>query len=107
MKLLLDSRKLIRYINTDIAFGIWDDTDIQKWRIGNYYVIGDDFTLVEVETLPLDVIPDKYFYIDGEFVANPNYVGQSDIEQRLASIESSLIDISTTLERLTNTAKNI
>jgi hypothetical protein len=106
MKLLLDSRNLIRYINTDIELGVWDDTNIQKWRIGNYYVIGEDFTLVEVETLPLDVIPDKYFYIDGEFIANPNYVGRSDIEQRLASIEYSLLDILAKLERLTNTAQN-
>ena len=106
MKLLLDSRNLIRYIDTNIVFGIWDDTNTPKWRVGNYYVIGNDFTLVEVETLPLDVIPDKYFYIDGNFVVNPNYVGQSDIERRLAAVEGVLLDVLEKLDRLVNPAQN-
>jgi hypothetical protein len=70
-------------------------------------VIGDNFTLVEVETLPLDVIPDKYFYIDGEFIANPNYTNQSDLEKRITAIEDTILEISMRVDQFADKATNI
>jgi hypothetical protein len=70
-------------------------------------VIGDNFTLVEVETLPLDVIPDKYFYIDGEFIPNPNYTNQSDLEKRITAIEDTILEISMKVDQFADKATNI
>lgn len=72
MKLLLDSRKLILAIDEVIEFCIFED--MQKWKVGsNAYYIDNGFTSEEVLDIPIDVTPLKYFYIDGEFVLNPNW----------------------------------
>ncbi|ABX43303.1 hypothetical protein [Lachnoclostridium phytofermentans] len=71
MKLLLDSRKLIIAISTEITFGTFEGEE--KWKVGNIYYIDNWFTVTDVDDVPIDVIPNKYFYIDGEFVLNPNW----------------------------------
>lgn len=73
MKLLLDSRKLILAIDEVIEFGIFED--MQKWKVGsNAYYIDNGFMLEEVLDIPIDIIPNKYYLIDGEFILNPNWI---------------------------------
>lgn len=64
-----------------IEFGIYDEPDIQKWALFDidenlmYYVLGE-FEKVELNeyTRPSDYVLGKYFYINGEWIENPDYV---------------------------------
>jgi len=90
MKLLLDNRNLILVISNDIEFGTFEGEE--KWKVGNkMYFIDDDFSVAEVESVPVEVIPDKYFYIDGEFVLNPNYSNPSEMEAKVEELEELLL----------------
>ena len=89
MKLLLDNRKLILHIWEGIEFGTYDGEE--KWKVSEYlYMIDNGYTCVEITDVPLEVIPEKYFYIDNEFVINPNYVNPSEQERRITELETML-----------------
>ncbi len=90
MKILLDDRGLILVISNDIEFGTFDGEE--KWKVGNgMYFIDNNFTMVEVDSVPVEVIPDKYYYIDGEFVLNPNYSNPSEMEAKVTELEDLLL----------------
>ena len=90
MKLLIDNRGLIVFIGVNIEFGIFDEPNVEKWKIDNCYAIDSGYTLVEVESIPLEVIPGKYFYIDGEFTLNPNYSNPNELEAKVTELEDLL-----------------
>lgn len=64
-----------------IEFGIWDEPDVEKWALFDandnimYYALNDNYEVIDFDESkkPEDYIPGKYFYIDGEFVENPDW----------------------------------
>lgn len=92
MKLLLDSRKLILAISEKIDFVIHED--MEKWRIGEYsYYMDNNYSVEEVLDVPIFVVPDKYFYIDEEFILNPNWSNAPDeIKELNKRIDAILLE---------------
>ena len=64
-----------------IEFGIWDEPDIEKWAMFDdkgkimLYAIDDNYSVVEFDPAdkPEDYFEGKYFFIDGQFVLNPDW----------------------------------
>lgn len=93
MDLLLDSRKKIMAIDNNITFGVFDEP-IEKWKAGNIYFIDCNYTKVSNIEVPIDIIPNKYFYIDGSFVIDPNYNNSSmevsELKQQLSGLNTQM-----------------
>lgn len=91
MKLLLDSRKLIIAIGEDISFVMHEG--VEKWKVSNsLYYIDEGYTIAEIAELPLDVTQGKYFYIDNQFILNPNWNNSvEDIQELNNRINEVLI----------------
>ena len=71
MRLLLDERKLIVAIGSEIEYGVWGNVeDAKSWKITNtYYVMDNNYTVVDIgdQEIPSYVHENEYYYIDGEF----------------------------------------
>lgn len=55
----------------------------------------DNYTLVEYDEAdkPADFVPEKYKYIDGEFVVNPDYgKGDQSVNTKLAEMDAKFTD---------------
>lgn len=89
MKLLLSNRNLILAIDPVIEFGVFDEPT-EKWKVGNSYALDNGYSATEVDTVPIEVIPHKYFFIDGVFVKNPNYIDAGETENKIQSLETEL-----------------
>lgn len=101
MKLLLDSRKLILAIDDNIELVNHEGYD--KWKIGKYsYYLDEDYTLEEVDEVPVDVIPDKYFFINGEFIINPNWSNTPEDIAKLQAENASLKSELSLLQEVVN-----
>lgn len=104
MFLLLDSMNKIIYISKSMEkskdeFGY----DIIKVSPNLYYQ-DEGYSIIEVETVPIEVIPEKYFYIDGEYVLNPNYIDDSMIaeyEQRVSTLQEMTATLEESIDELT------
>lgn len=78
-----------------IEFGIFDES-FEKWRLADennsimYYMIDNQFTLVENVELPSDYEYDKYFYENGEFVLNEEWKPYVSSEQRIETLEETV-----------------
>nr|WP_295681489.1 hypothetical protein [uncultured Lachnoclostridium sp.]DAD92270.1 MAG TPA: hypothetical protein [Siphoviridae sp. ctQ0C17] len=93
MKLLLDSRKLILAMDDVIDFVTHES--YEKWKVGMFsYYMDNNYTLEEVDEVPIDIVANKYFFIDGEFVVNPNWRNTpediSKIQEDNAKLKSEL-----------------
>ena len=81
MKALKSEDNILLFEAPRIEFGIYDEPDVQKWAMFNendevmLYAIDNNFELVEFDETkkPEDYVEGKYFYIDGEFVLNPDW----------------------------------
>ena len=81
MKALKTKENILLFEAPRIEFGIWDEPDVQKWAMFNedgevtLYAIDNEFELIEFDETkkPADYVEGKYFYIDGEFVLNPDW----------------------------------
>ena len=84
MKALKTKENILIFEAYEIKFGKLDEyePDVEKWGLydeeGNIqlYAIDNEFEVVEFDpaTKPEDYVEGKYFYIDGEFVLNPDWV---------------------------------
>ena len=107
MKILLDERGKVLFASSVIEYGVWDEPGVQKWKIGtNEYALDNNYTVAEVDELPFDFVSGRYFFVDGSFVANPNFADKRQIErkldelavasnERIAAIEDALCELST------------
>lgn len=93
MKLLVKGKEIYG-ISSDIKLGVYDES-FEKWALYDeygdliYYMIDDDFKLIENATLPNDYESGKYFYEDGEFVLNENWKPYIPTEERINELELS------------------
>ena len=88
MYILIDSEGTLRAIGSSIT----EDTNEQGviWVNGAGYGLAGQ-RIVEVVDIPEFVIPDKYKYVDGEFVINENYIDSSKIEAMQEQIDQLTI----------------
>ena len=106
MKILYNEvNHLISFIAPRIEKGIYDDPDVEKWgyydeegNLGNLFFVGADLTTATIneEDIPEDYQPMdmKYFFIDGEFVSNPDWQPpKPPIEERVSTIEDNITNI--------------
>ena len=102
MFLLLDDRNKIKEIS-NMAIRLEDDTI----KIADNLIIGNkEYVIVEVDNVPIEIIPEKYFYIDGEYTLNTNYIDDSMIaeyEQRVSTLQ----ELNATLEEKANVQDNM
>jgi hypothetical protein len=98
MKLLLDERKKIIYIGEVIERTIVGT--VPAWQIGNNFAIDDSYSVLEVASVPIEVIPYKYYCFGGTFVANPNYDTTKPTEVTFEQIKNQLNEIETVLNFL-------
>ena len=55
----------------------------------------DSYTLVEFDEadMPIDYMPEKYKYIDGQFVVNPDYgTGEESVKTKLEELDKKFTD---------------
>lgn len=100
MKLLLDSRGMVLSINENIVAKIEDGFKI--WDTGNVYMSDNGYSCVEAENISLDIIPQKYFYIDGEFILNPNWINTPDEISKLQAENAALKSELSLLQEVVN-----
>lgn len=101
MKLLLDNRGLILAFGSDIELVTHEGYD--KWKIGMFsYYIDDNYTLEEIDEVPVDVIANKYFFIEGEFVLNPNWSNTPEDIAKLQAENASLKSEISLLQEVVN-----
>jgi len=98
MKLLIKENIIIAYA-PKIEFGVYDEP-FEKWRLTDefdktmYYMIDNDFTLVEGVELPSDYEEGKYFFEDGQFVLNKDWKPYVSTEDRIAELEKQIAELS-------------
>lgn len=88
MNILVKEKRIVAAAEK-ISYGIYDE-DFYKWRLADssnellYYVIDNDFLLIEDVTLPEDYEEGKYIYENGSFEKNEDYVPYESLEEQLA-----------------------
>lgn len=94
MKMLLDERNKILFITSFAEYGVWDEPNVNKWKIGaNEYTLDNNYSVAEVDEVPIDVIPGKYFFIDGSFVTNPNFINKDGLERKIDDLGNGIADV--------------
>lgn len=58
----------------DIAETVVNGIKVSKGDSVYIYARAEEFNIDQVETVPEDVVPQKYLYVDGGFDLNPSYV---------------------------------
>lgn len=104
MKGLLTVDNHMAFIAPRIERGFLDvnEPTVEKWAVytdeGNldYFVLDDDATLVDfdIELLPDNYTYGKYFFINGEFVLNPDWVEPPvPIEEQVSNLSESVEEL--------------
>lgn len=90
MKLLLDERDKIVAISNYIEYGVWGNVgDISSWKIGNNsYMMGEFYTVKEVDEVPIYIKEGKYFYINGEYILDEDI--PNEYKERIETIEKEV-----------------
>ena len=94
MMILVQGNRVVASAES-ITYGVFDEP-IEKWALldanGNVimYFIDNGFTLVENVELPSDFEVGKYFYENGEFVANEDWGTDVSVEERIAELERQI-----------------
>lgn len=98
MKLLVKGSVIIAYA-PNIEFGVYDEP-IEKWKLADefgktmYYMIDNDFALVEDVELPSDYEDGKFLFEDGQFVENPEWEPPlPSAEERIAELEKKVAEL--------------
>ncbi len=92
MNILVKGKNIVA-VAEKISYGVYDEP-FKKWRLADsedklmHYVIDDGFSLVEGATLPADYEEGKYFYENGSFVKNTEYIPYEAPEDRIARLEA-------------------
>jgi len=84
MKLLVDK-------NTKVIVNISEQAIVRDEGIdvgGTIFVMKDQLDIVDVTEIPSYVKPQKYKYVDGQFILNPDYSPYRDqYDQRITELE--------------------
>lgn len=82
MFLVLNDRKKIMAISKSTTI-----LDYGSVKLSNGLIICDEgLTVVEVASVPVGIKEEKYFYIDGEYVLNPNWE-ESQLSEKVNTLE--------------------
>lgn len=97
MFLVLNDRKKIMAISKSTT--ILDDGSV---KLNNGLIICDEgLMVVEVESVPVGIKEEKYFYIDGEYVLNPNWE-ETQLLQKVKDLEQDNENLNETIVDLTD-----
>lgn len=91
MFLLLDELKKIVHISKMAEKVTINNVDYIKVS-NNNMIVDNNYDIVEVENIPVNITTEKYMYVDGEFVVNENYIDDSlvaEYETRLATLQET------------------
>lgn len=114
MKIIVNKNGNILETASDFVFGAWEQLDqllegtiVHKWKAldteGNTvgYLIDEnetamlgkvqpDYDVMIIDALPSDYTYDKYLYLNGEFVINPNYTEPAKTVEELTTENNAL-----------------
>ena len=97
IRIIVNKENVVLTTGEICEYGYWDDEpDIKKWKISDYsYVINPEYsTAYTVDELPADYVPNKYLFINGEFVKNPDWVEPpKSNEERIAELENDIKNV--------------
>lgn len=104
MFILVDNNNVCSFTGDTMAYGVFDEP-INKWRISNnvcvFYVLGDHFTKIEVESLPEDYTEMKYCYTEERgFYINHEYTVSFNTEEELIRLTRENIDLKEQLDKI-------
>lgn len=91
MQILVKDTRIIAVAHK-ITLGVFDEP-FEKWKLENedgeliYYVIDQDFDLIENVTIPEDYEDGKYFYENGELTLNEDWRPYVSMEDRILQLE--------------------
>lgn len=91
MFLILDDLKKIVHISKMAEKVKKNDIDYIKVNSNNA-ILDVGYEIVEVEEIPIEIIPEKYMYIDGEYSLNPGWVNPNaneEYEQRISALQEA------------------
>lgn len=97
MKALVKGNVVIAFA-PNIEFGIYNE-DFEKWKLSDeegelmFYVLDNEYTLVEGVEIPEEYVDGKYFYENGEFVLNEDWQPYKSPEERIAELERQLANL--------------
>jgi hypothetical protein len=125
LKLLLNDRKIIIAIGSEIEYGVWGNIGTEaSWKVNkNTFYADNNYSITNVpdDSIPSYVIPNAYIYSNGEFklidecpneyrdkitenteaiVTIENAMCETEIysDERISAIEDALCELSTLLE---------
>ena len=92
MYILIDAENVLITMSKDVT----EDSTEQGvvWMNGAGYGLTGQQVL-EIENIPEYVVPDKYKYVNGEFIINTEYRDEADLETRLQEVDQAILEIST------------
>lgn len=102
MFLLLDDLKKIIHISKMAEKVTINNVDYIKVS-NNNMIVDNNYDIVEVENIPVNITTEKYMYVDGEFVINENYIDDSlvaEYETRLATLQETNATQEETINKL-------
>lgn len=89
---ILVKEKNIYAVAPKIELGVYDEP-FEKWALYDeddkllYYMVDDEFTLLEGIELPVNYEDGRYFYKDGEFVLNEDWKPYYSVEEQLDMLQ--------------------
>ena len=109
MKALKDENNFLLFEADNILYGKLDasEPDVDKWGMydgeGNIllYAIDNNYSVVEFNPAdkPEDYVEGKYFYINGEFILNPDWVEPPlPIEDRVTQLQEDIAIVAQSAE---------
>ena len=103
MKILLKENGVVFDFGEDIVFakpgaedgGLMPCEEAEATHIWNKEkniacMAHQEITMIEVETIPSNVEPEKFKYVDGEFVENEDFTEWHSEEERLSALEDMM-----------------
>ena len=98
MFLIVNDRKLIMHISS-----IATRLENGHIRVSESLILGmPEWDIIEVESVPNYVIEDKYFYENGTYVENPNYIDYKKLEAEQLSLTKATERLEVCITELTN-----
>lgn len=90
MKILTNKNNVIEHIGDCIEFGIFDEPDIQKWKVDEHlFILHSGQECYEADNVSNEICTYKYCYTPEQgFYLNPNWIEPPiPAEQRLDELE--------------------
>ncbi|WP_167955152.1 hypothetical protein [Anaerosporobacter faecicola] len=105
MFILVDNNNNVcRFTGSSIEYGVFDES-FNKWKVTNdnynFYVIGENYTKFEVESIPEDCKEMKYCYTEEKgFYLNEKYTEPINAEDEIKRLILENIELKAQLDKV-------